>query len=163
MTENYLTSARRQFEYYKSLGDKTFDQLPDDALYWAPNTYSNSIATIIKHLHGNMLSRWTDFLMSDGEKEWRDRDGEFVVDFEGREALLQLWEEGWSRVFEALDTINEENFDTLIYIRNIGHTITEAINRQMNHYAYHIGQIVYIGTLVRVEGLEQSQHTQRWF
>jgi hypothetical protein len=148
MVSNYLDSVKKQFEYYKMLGDKTFEQLSDEQLFWKYNDESNSIASIIKHLHGNMLSRWTDFLTSDGEKEWRDREGEFENDVQNRETLLELWEKGWLCLFEALNTVNEDNFDQIIYIRNMGHSILEAINRQLAHYPYHIGQIVFIGKMI---------------
>lgn len=151
MQNNYLESARKQFEYYKMLGEKTFDQLEDQDLFWQYNEASNSIAIIVKHLWGNMLSRWTDFLTTDGEKEWRNREGEFEADIKTRTELFEKWNEGWACVFDALDSINESNFDTTIYIRNMGHTIPEAINRQLAHYAYHIGQIVYIGRMIKNE------------
>ena len=151
MTNNYLESVRKQFEYYKMLGEKTIDQLPEDKLFWQYNEASNSIAVIVKHLWGNMLSRWTDFLTSDGEKEWRNRDGEFEASIKTKEELIEKWNEGWNCLFTALDSVNEDNFDTTIYIRNMGHTITEAINRQLAHYSYHIGQIVYIGRMVQNE------------
>ncbi len=97
-----------------------------------------------------MLSRWTDFLTSDGEKEWRQRDAEFeATDIENRQQLLEKWEEGWQCVFKALDSITPENVDTLVYIRNQRHTIPEAVNRQLAHYAYHLGQIVFLGTILR--------------
>lgn len=149
MQNNYLESVRKQFEYYKMLGEKTFSQLEDQDLFWQYNEASNSIAIIIKHLWGNMLSRWTDFLTTDGEKEWRDREGEFEADIKTRADLIEKWNEGWACVFNALDSINESNFDTTIYIRNMGHTIPEAVNRQLAHYAYHIGQIVYIGRMIK--------------
>ena len=148
MISGYLDSVKKQFEYYKMLGDKTFEQLSDEQLFWKYNDESNSIASIIKHLHGNMLSRWTDFLTSDGEKEWRDRESEFENDVQNRETLLELWEKGWLCLFEALNTINEDNFDQIIYIRNMGHSVLEAINRQLAHYPYHIGQIVFIGKMI---------------
>lgn len=151
MQNNYLESAHKQFEYYKMLGEKTFDQLEDQDLFWQYNEASNSIAIIVKHLWGNMLSRWTDFLTTDGEKEWRNREGEFEADIKTRTELNEKWNEGWGCVFDALDSINESNFDTTIYIRNMGHTIPEAINRQLAHYAYHIGQIVYIGRMIKDE------------
>ncbi|WP_340203479.1 DUF1572 family protein [Ascidiimonas sp. W6] len=148
MITNYLESVQKQFAYYKLLGDKTFNQLTDDQLFWQYNPESNSIAIIVKHLWGNMLSRWTEFLTTDGEKEWRDRDAEFEADIKNREELLSKWEEGWSGLFKALESVDETNFDTVIYIRNMGHTIMEAINRQLAHYAYHIGQLVYVGRMV---------------
>ena len=151
MEENYLNSARKQFEYYKALGDRTFAQLSDEQLFWQYNEASNSIAIMVKHLWGNMRSRWTDFLYTDGEKGFRNRDSEFEADIKDRAELMAKWEEGWTCVFTALDTINTENFQTTIYIRNMGHSITEAINRQLCHYAYHIGQLVYLGRMMKGE------------
>ena len=149
MEKNYLESARKQFAYYRMLGEKTFVQLDDDSLFWQYNPESNSVAIIVKHLWGNMLSRWTDFLTTDGEKEWRNREAEFDTDITTREEMIQKWNEGWDCLFEALDTVDESNFHNIIYIRNMGHTIAEAINRQMAHYAYHVGQIVYIGRMIK--------------
>ena len=149
MEENYIQSARKQFEYYKVLGDRTFAQLNDEQLFWQYNEDSNSIAVMVKHLWGNMRSRWTDFLTSDGEKEWRHRDSEFEADIKDREELLAKWEEGWNCLFTALDSVNEGNFHQLVYIRNQGHTIVEAVNRQMGHYSYHVGQIVFLGKMMK--------------
>ena len=145
---NYLASIKKEFEYYKMLGDKTMSRIPDEGLFWQYNEESNSIAIIVAHLHGNMLSRWTDFLTTDGEKEWRDRDGEFENHIDTREALMDRWERGWACLFAALNGISEEQLGQITYIRNMGQTVTEAINRQMTHYAYHVGQIVYIGKMV---------------
>lgn len=144
-----MKSTRKQFEYYKLLGERTIAQLDDEALFWQYNEASNSIAVIVKHLWGNMLSRWTDFLTTDGEKDWRNREGEFEADIQSRRELLEKWNEGWACLFTALDTINDENQDTIVYIRKMGHTVTEAVNRQLAHYAYHIGQIVYIGRMIQ--------------
>ena len=149
MEQNYLDSIRKQFLYYKSLGERSMAQVPDEALFWQYNEASNSIAIVVKHLWGNMLSRWTDFLKSDGEKEWRDREGEFVGDIPDRAALMEKWNAGWACLFEALDTVGEKEVMQMIYIRNMGHTVVEAINRQMTHYAYHVGQIVYIARMVQ--------------
>jgi hypothetical protein len=148
---NYLESVLKQFQYYKMLGDKTFEQLAEADLFWQYNEASNSIAVMIKHLWGNMLSRWTDFLTSDGEKSWRQRDAEFEMDIHTKTELLEKWEAGWACLFEALASVNEENFDQIVYIRNQGHTITEAINRQLAHYAYHVGQIVFVGRMIKNE------------
>ena len=149
MEHDYLNSVTKQFEYYKILGDKTIHQLDDEKLFWCPNKESNSIAIIVGHLWGNMLSRWTDFLHSDGEKEWRNRDAEFEKSITSKEELIQKWEAGWKCLFDALASLNESNFNQTIYIRNQEHSITEAINRQMMHYAYHIGQIVFLGKLIQ--------------
>lgn len=151
MSQNYLDSAHKQFEYYQLLGVETFKQLPDDALFWQPTTASNSISIIVNHLWGNMLSRWTDFLTTDGEKSWRQRDLEFTDVIKTREELIEKWAAGWDCVYAALSQVNESNFDQLVYIRNLGHTIPEVINRQLCHYAYHIGQIVYIGRMYQNE------------
>lgn len=144
---DYLSSVRKQFEYYKMLGEKTFIQVTDDQLFLQYNDESNSIATIVKHLWGNMLSRWTDFLTSDGEKEWRKRDLEFENDISSREEMMQKWDEGWSCLFNALKTLSANDLYRIIYIRNQGHTVVEAINRQLAHYSYHIGQIVFTGKM----------------
>lgn len=152
MTNDYLESTRKQFEYYKLLGEKTFAQLNDDQLFWKFNDDSNSIATIVKHLWGNMRSRWTDFLNSDGEKDFRDRDAEFENDITSRDELLQLWNEGWNCLFQAMDTLTVNDLESIVYIRNQGHTVTEAINRQLAHYPYHIGQIVFIGKMLSENG-----------
>ncbi|WP_411895656.1 DUF1572 family protein [Winogradskyella sp. A2] len=146
---NYLESTIKQFEYYKSLGDQTFVQLSYDELKKEFVADSNSISIIVKHLVGNMLSRWTNFLTEDGEKEWRERDQEFVDTFTSKQDLITSWNKGWDCLFNALHPIDNKNLDRIIYIRNQGHAITEAINRQMMHYAYHVGQIVFLGKLIR--------------
>ena len=148
MTNDYLNSAKKQFTYYKMLGEKTFSQLSDQQLFWKYNQESNSIATIVKHLWGNMLSRWTDFLTTDGEKEWRKRDTEFDNDLKSREELLSKWNEGWECLFNAINSLENTDLQKEIFIRNQGHTVVEAINRQLAHYPYHIGQIVFIGKMV---------------
>jgi Protein of unknown function (DUF1572) len=148
MKTGYLESVIKQVEYYKLLGEKSFDQLTDEQLFWQANEASNSIATIVKHLSGNMLSRWTDFMTTDGEKEWRNRDAEFETETTSREALLQQWNEGWDCFLNALNSLQEIDLEKIIYIRNMGHTVMEAINRQLAHYPYHVGQIVFIAKLV---------------
>lgn len=120
-----------------------------DDLFWQYNPESNSIAIIVHRLSGKMLSRWTDFLNTDGEKNWRNRDQEFEDIIKTKADLLQSWNKGWLYLFEALGNVNEENFHQLVYIRNQGRTIVEAINRQLAHYAYHIGQIVYIARMIK--------------
>jgi hypothetical protein len=148
MINDYLDSVKKQFEYYKMLGDKTFSQVEDDKLFLQYNDDSNSIATIVKHLWGNMLSRWTDFLTSDGEKDFRDRDAEFENDIKTREELLGKWNEGWACLFNAINSLTPDDLNKIIYIRNQGHTVTEAINRQLAHYPYHVGQIVFLGKML---------------
>lgn len=157
----YLKSAIRQFEYYKSLGEKAMVQATDEGLNWQPDAESNSIAVIVKHLWGNMLSRWTDFLTTDGEKPWRDRDAEFEEAGASREQILRWWAEGWQCLFDALGGITDEDLERIIYIRNDGHTILEAINRQIAHYAYHVGQIVYLARLQRREGWQSLSIPRR--
>jgi len=152
MTNDYLDSVTKQFEYYKMLGDKTFAQLQDEKLFWQFNEDSNSIETIVKHLWGNMLSRWTDFLTTDGEKEWRKRDAEFENDITTRQVLLDKWNAGWECLFTTLKSLTPDDLNKEIYIRNQGHTVTEAINRQLAHYPYHIGQIVFIGKMACENG-----------
>lgn len=139
----------KRFEYYKSLGDKTFDQLSDEQMFWQYNEESNSVAIIVKHLAGNMLSRWTDFLTEDGEKSWRNRDEEFVNDFKTKEEILDFWEQGWSCLLNALNQINDENIYSTIYIRGEAHSVIDAVLRQLAHYPYHIGQIVYIAKMLK--------------
>lgn len=154
-TEAFLSSARKQFLYYKTLGDKAMDQLEPAQLFYSANEDTNSIAVIVKHLHGNMLSRWTDFLTSDGEKEWRNRDAEFedhltTLSVEEQKAdLLKRWNEGWDCLFKALDELTPEHLAQIIYIRNEGHTVMEAINRQLAHYPYHVGQIVFYAKMLK--------------
>ena len=148
MESDYLESVKKQFEYYKMLGEKTFEQLSEEQLFWQYNEETNSIATIVKHLFGNMLSRWTDFLTSDGEKEWRNREVEFVNDVKDRTELLTKWNESWACLFNTLNTLTENDLTKEIFIRNQGHTVTEAINRQLAHYPYHVGQIVFIGKML---------------
>lgn len=145
----YLFSAKRQFQMYKTLGEKAMEQVDETQLSWQANEESNSIATIIKHMWGNMLSRWTDFLTTDGEKPWRQRDAEFENDWKDRETMMKKWEEGWQCLYSALDSIKDDDLERIIYIRNEGHTILEAINRQIAHYSYHVGQIVYIAKLCK--------------
>lgn len=144
---NYLDSARRQFLMYKTLGEKAMAQIGDDQLNWQANEDSNSVANIVKHLWGNMMSRWTDFLTTDGEKPWRQRDAEFENNTPDRATVMQWWEEGWKCLFDALNSITDEDLERVIYIRNEGHTILEAVNRQIAHYSYHVGQIVYLSKL----------------
>lgn len=142
-TESYLESVKKQFLYYKMLGEKSIEQLEPQQLFVSVNEDTNSIATIIKHISGNMLSRWTDFLTSDGEKEWRNRDAEFENDLQSKEEVLDAWNKGWDCFLDALNGLKTEQLSDIIYIRNEGHTVIEAINRQLAHYPYHVGQIVF--------------------
>lgn len=151
MEKSYLSSIVKQFEYYKSLGDKTFNQLTFEDMQWQSNADSNSIAIIVKHIAGNMLSRWTNFLTEDGEKTWRKRDEEFIDSFDTIEDLMAAWESGWLCLFNAIKPLKNDDLEPVIYIRNQGHTVTEAINRQLAHYAYHIGQMVFLAKLIKGE------------
>ena len=146
---SYLESVKKEFTYYKFLGDQTFEQIADEKLFWKPNQECKSIATLVKHLNGNMLSRWTNFLTTDGEKANRNREKEFEEDLKTRASLMLLWNQGWECLFKAIDTLTEGDLEKVIYIRNMGHTVQEAINRQLAHYPYHIGQIVFLGKLIQ--------------
>ena len=141
----------KRFQYYKELGDKTLAQLSEEQIFWQYNEESNSIAVIIKHTAGNMLSRWTNFLTEDGEKSWRNRDSEFVNSFKTKEEVLEYWEKGWNCLFEALNQINDENIHSTIYIRGEAHSVLDAVLRQLAHYPYHIGQIVFLGKMLKNE------------
>jgi hypothetical protein len=148
MNDNFLESAIKQLEYYKRLGEKAMAQAPDGKLAWQPNDESNSIATIVKHMSGNMRSRWSDFLTTDGEKAWRNRDTEFENDIISREDLLNLWNSGWQVCLTTLRPLTSSDLHKTIYIRNQAHTVMEAINRQLAHYPYHVGQIVFLAKMV---------------
>ncbi|MBS1782991.1 MAG: DUF1572 family protein [Bacteroidetes bacterium] len=147
MKKNYLESVIKQFEYYKMIGEKSFVQIPEEKLFWQFNDHSNSIATIVKHLWGNMMSRWTDFLTTDGEKEWRNREDEFENDIATKGDMMSRWNEGWSVFLGTLKSLQADDLEKIIYIRNQGHTVLEAINRQLAYYPYHVGQIVLIGKM----------------
>lgn len=139
------------YHYYKSLGDKTLERLTTEELNWQYNRESNSVAIIVKHMWGNMLSRWTDFLTSDGEKEWRHRDEEFDGTPMSKEEILAKWEQGWICVFNAIEPLTAEDMQKIVYIRNQGHTVEDAIQRQLAHYAYHVGQMVFLGKMIKDE------------
>jgi len=146
----FLNESVNELKKYKKLAEKAFAQLhTDDEMHWQPGVESNSLAILIKHLRGNMLSRWTDFLTTDGEKPTRGRDEEFVEHRENKEELMNLWEEGWQCMFDTLASLDENDFDKTITIRNEPHTIIQAILRQIMHYSQHIGQIIYIVKMIR--------------
>jgi len=148
MKSDYLDNVKKQLEHYKMLGEKTFVQLPDEKLYWKYNENSNSVAAIVKHLSGNMLSRWTSFLSINGVTEWKDRETEFDNEIKSREELLDKWNKGWSCLLDAINSLTDLDLPKTVYIRNQLHTVTEAINMQLAHYSYHVGQIVFIGKMV---------------
>jgi hypothetical protein len=144
---DFLDTSIKQFQYYKLLADKSIIQISEDKIWWQYNTDSNSIAIIMKHLSGNMLSRWTDFLTTDGEKDWRDRDTEFEAETLSKQALIDYWEKGWTCFLSVLHSLKKDDLKNIIYIRNQGHTVEEAILRQLAHYPYHVGQIVFIAKM----------------
>jgi hypothetical protein len=143
MNEQYLDSVKRRFNDYKSLGEKAIAQLKDEDLFKSPNEDSNSIAIIIQHLWGNMMSRWTHFLTEDGEKPWRERDAEFENMVKTKDELMQKWEEGWKCVFDTLNSLQPDQLLNTVYI-----------NRQLAHYPYHIGQIVYAAKMLKGGGFQ---------
>ncbi|KEF38579.1 Protein of unknown function (DUF1572) [Schinkia azotoformans MEV2011] len=145
----YLKFVIERFKSVKSLGDKTINQLSEEEIHWSYNTESNSIAVIVKHISGNMISRWTDFLTSDGEKENRNRDDEFIDDISSKSELTIVWEKSWKVLIDTLADLNEQDLLKYIHIRGERHLVLEAIERQMAHYAYHVGQMVYIGKQVK--------------
>jgi hypothetical protein len=145
---NYIVSVKNQFKQYKTLAEKAIDQIPDEKIDWQYNPETNSIAVIVKHLAGNMRSRFTDFYNSDGEKKWRNRDSEFENEKLSRERLKALWDEGWECLFQVLNGLTAADLSKVIVIRNEEHTVVEAINRQLTHYASHIGQIIFIAKMI---------------
>jgi hypothetical protein len=148
-TETFLPTTLKIFKQYKALGDKTFEQLSESDISWKANEASNSVAIIVHHLSGNMLSRFTDFLTSDGEKPWRKRDDEFDYGYPSKAEMLEAWEDGWRVVFNALENLQDRQLNDKVYIRGEQHTVMEAILRQLAHYSSHIGQIQYIGKEIR--------------
>lgn len=145
IAEHYLQDVLRQLSKYKELAERAMEQVSTEQLFETLDPESNSIALIMKHMAGNMRSRWRDFLTSDGEKPDRDRDREFVTEAEDtKENLLARWEEGWEHVFAAIGSLGAEDLERIVTIRGEPHTVLEAINRQLTHYAYHVGQIVFL-------------------
>jgi Protein of unknown function (DUF1572) len=143
-TDSYLKDSLDLFRYYKQLAERAMAQCPDDALFRALDAESNCMAIIVKHMAGNMRSRWTDFLTSDGEKPDRNRDTEFEDSPKSRGELLELWERGWKYVFDALVPLSDADLIRTVNIRGEPHSVMQAINRQIAHYSYHIGQIVFL-------------------
>ena len=140
----YLTAVTQRFMEAKITTEKAIEQLSESELFWTPDEESNSIAIIIKHMSGNMVSRWTQFFTTDGEKTDRNRDDEFVGDLKTKEQVMELWNLGWDTFLSALKDIKEDQLLETITIRNEPHSVIEAIERQMYHYSYHVGQIIYI-------------------
>lgn len=147
--KEYLSTVIKRLKYYKELGEKTFEQLEEKDFHLLPTSESNSIAVIVQHLTGNMLSRFTNFLTEDGEKEWRQRDDEFEIHDLSKQQIIDLWNKGWQCCFEALESLTENDLLIVIYIRKEPLTVVDAINRQLAHYPYHIGQIIYIGRMIK--------------
>ncbi|MFG6149370.1 DUF1572 family protein [Halobacillus sp. B23F22_1] len=147
--KEYLRVVQERFRNVKELGEKTITQLSEEEIYWHMNEECNSIAVLVKHLNGNMKSRWIDFLTSDGEKPNRNRDQEFVNTLSSKEELIEVWEEGWEILFHTLNALTPADLTKYVLIRSENHTVIDAIERQMVHYASHIGQIVYIGKLLK--------------
>ncbi|WP_409274616.1 DUF1572 family protein [Neobacillus sp. SCS-31] len=146
----YLKTVTKQFMEAKVTAEKAMNQLTESELFWTPNEESNSIAIIVKHMSGNMVSRWTDFLTTDGEKPNRNRDGEFVVgNIQTKEQVMEVWERGWETFLAALGDIKEEHLLKTMTIRNEPHSVIEAIERQMYHYSNHVGQIIYIAKILK--------------
>lgn len=148
-SQHYLDSAKTEFKKLKALGDKSFAQLTEADFQHKPDTESNSIALIIQHLSGNMISRWTDFLTTDGEKSSRNRDKEFEETIQSKGSLIAQWEQGWKVFSDTLDSLTGADMMKTVTIRGEAHSVIQAINRQLTHYGYHIGQIVYIAKHIR--------------
>jgi hypothetical protein len=144
LTTSYLKDSMEVFRYYKKLGERAMAQCTDEALFTVLDAESNSIAIIVKHMAGNMRSRWTDFLTSDGEKPDRNRDTEFEAPPKTRAELMEMWERGWKLLFGALEPLSDADLTRTITIRTEPHSVTQAINRQVAHYSYHVGQIVFL-------------------
>lgn len=140
---NFLESAGKLFRHYKKLGEGAIAQLSDEEVLHQPSEASNSIALIVHHLSGNMLSRWTDFLTTDGEKAWRNREAEFEIAYSDKKSMLEDWEKGWTCLLTAMDSLKPDDLSKIVYIRNEGQTVLEAIQRQLAHYAHHVGQILF--------------------
>ena len=147
ISKQYIESVKKRFLYYKSVGERAMQQLTEEQLLFKPSQESNSIAIIVNHLYGNMLSRWTNFYTEDGEKEWRNRDNEFEDIILSSNDLYKKWNRGWTSVFNIIDNITAEDLQKTVFIRGEEHSVIDAINRQLTHYSYHIGQIVYIGKI----------------
>jgi len=143
-TTSYIEDALALFRYYKKLGERAMDQVEDPQLFAVIDDEANSIAIVVKHMTGNMRSRWTDFLTTDGEKPDRNRDAEFIDPPKTREALLNEWEAGWACVFQALEALTDADLSRAVTIRGEAHSVMQAINRQLAHYSHHVGQIVLL-------------------
>jgi hypothetical protein len=144
LTTSYIKDATDVFKHYKRLAERSMEQAPDEALVAVLDGESNSIAVIVKHMAGNMRSRWTDFLTTDGEKADRNRDTEFETPPQTRAEILVMWEGGWKCLFDALEPLTDADMNRTVKIRSEAHSVMQAINRQVAHYSYHVGQIVFL-------------------
>ncbi len=142
--ENYHSDAIASFRNYKKMAERAIEQVSDEEFFALIDAEANSIALIVKHISGNLRSRWRDFLVTDGEKADRHRDTEFEIIDDSRESLMEFWETGWQTLFDSLEPLTADDFSRTVTIRGEPHTIVEAINRQLTHYSYHIGQIVLL-------------------
>lgn len=149
MEKVFITSINKIFLQYKTLAEKSFEQLTDNEINYIPASESNSISLIVKHMSGNMLSRWTDFYTTDGEKDWRNRDEEFEGKYLSKAALLSDWEKGWECLFNITQQLTSNDLSKTVFIRKEPHTVMDAVNRQIAHYSYHVGQIVYLAKLIK--------------
>src|SRR5215211_6134171 len=149
--KEFIASAVKRLRYYKGLAEKTFEQLQEKDLHYQPNEASNSIAIIIRHMSGNMLSRWTNFLTEDGEKPWRNRDDEFELKIFTNQQITNLWSEGWETLLQTLSSLSDNDLTKTVSIRSEELSVIDAINRQIAHYSYHVGQIVFLGKWLKGE------------
>lgn len=145
----YLEQLKKDLGYYKDLGERAMAQLDEEDLFWRPDSSSNSISILVQHISGNMTSRWTNFMIEDGEKQWRDRDTEFEWVYTSRSELLQDWEAGWTTLYRAIDAIEKENLMDVITVRGKQITLYRALQLEFGHYAYHVGQLVYLAQVTQ--------------
>jgi hypothetical protein len=171
ITTEIIAAAINAFEANKRMADRAVAQVPDDKLHVALDANTNSIAVIMKHVAGNLLSRWTDFLTTDGEKPWRHRDGEFVESFKSRAELLEFWERGWACLIKTLRSLTPEDLGKTVFIRGEPHSVPLALERSLGHTCYHIGQIVQVArihageqwnTLTIPRGKSEEFNKQHW-
>jgi uncharacterized damage-inducible protein DinB len=149
INRTFLEESIKSFRGLKSNAEKAIEQISDAEMHWSYNEESNSVVIIVKHMAGNMISRWTDFLTTDGEKPDRNRDGEFEDDFKSRELVMNYWNRGWKIFLDTLNSLGDDDLEKTVYIRKEPHTVIRAIQRQLAHYAYHTGQIVYLAKQIK--------------
>ncbi|WP_050801664.1 DUF1572 family protein [Ornithinibacillus scapharcae] len=149
LEEEYLTIIKHQFKHLKERAEKGIAQLTEEEIHWKPSEESNNIAIIIKHLSGNMHSRWVDFLSTDGEKDYRDRDAEFVDDGHSMERLMQIWEQGWKLLFGTIENLQSSDLHKTVTLRQEPISVIQAIQTEISHISYHVGQILFIGKQIK--------------